>query len=308
MNRQEEFDQILQETRAGRTADLKLEAEGKRYIRRFIPEDRLILLGGGHIAVPLCKMAAMLDFSVTVVDDRPLFANYQRFPEAARVICNSFENAIESMQIRPTDYVCVITRGHRWDKECLQKILSGAYPSYLGMIGSRRRVAGLLGLLKEEGYEEEKLSAIHSPIGLKINAETPAEIAVSICAEMIQHRRSKQVETGEEILKRTDTDEELLYFLANNDVATAVMTVISSRGSTPAETGAIMAMDKIGRTKGTIGGGCGEAEVMTASRRILGTGESRIVQVDLTNDVAAEEGMVCGGTMTVQIEDIPIRK
>ena len=72
-------------------------------------------MGGGHIAVPLCAMASMLDFAVTVVDDRIAFANSERFPQAMRVICNSFAAGIESLQIRATDYVCVITRGHRWD-------------------------------------------------------------------------------------------------------------------------------------------------------------------------------------------------
>ncbi|MBO5497538.1 MAG: XdhC family protein, partial [Oscillospiraceae bacterium] len=146
-----EFAHILRETEAGRAASLEREAEGTRYLRRFVPEDRLILLGGGHIALPLCKMAAMLDFAVTVVDDRPAFANTGRFPEAARVVCDGFASALEKLQIRPTDYICVITRGHRWDGDCLRVILRGESPFYLGMIGSKRRVTGLLKLLEEEG-------------------------------------------------------------------------------------------------------------------------------------------------------------
>ena len=80
----QEFSRILRETAAGRAAALEREAEGTRWRRRFVPEDRLILLGGGHIALPLCNMAAMLDFAVTVVDDRPAFANTGRFPAAQR--------------------------------------------------------------------------------------------------------------------------------------------------------------------------------------------------------------------------------
>ena len=131
--------------------------DGVTYTRVFLPENRLIPLGGGHIAQPLCAIAAMLDFAVTVVDDRAVFANFERFPEAAQVICNSFSAAITGLDIRATDYVCVITRGHRWDGECLRQILSGTLPKYLGMIGSKRRVEGLLGVLSEEGFDPEAL-------------------------------------------------------------------------------------------------------------------------------------------------------
>lgn len=301
-----EFEHVLRETEAGRSASIERTAGGKRYVRRFIPEDRLILLGGGHIAVPLCRIASLLDFSVTVVDDRPRFANTGRFPDAAHVVCDRFETAIRDLKIRPTDYVCVITRGHRWDKECLQVILQGADPSYLGMIGSRRRVSGLLALLKEEGFDPERLAAIHTPIGLKIGAETPAEIALSICAEMVLHRRSHPEEEEEALLDRTDTDFGLLHFLAEGKAQGAMMMVLQTKGSTPVESGAIMAVDRIGNTYGTIGGGCGEADVMSMARRIAGTGETRVVEVDMTNEVAEEEGMVCGGIMQVLIEDLAV--
>ena len=165
MTIQEDFTRVLRETGAGRASEITKEIDGERYVRRFIPEDpedRLIILGAGHIALPLCRMSAMLDFAVTVVDDRPSFANRGRFPDAAQVVCDSFAKAIGDLKIRPTDYICVITRGHRWDGECLRQILQGEYPSYLGMIGSRRRVTGLLGLLREEGYDSEKLAATPS--------------------------------------------------------------------------------------------------------------------------------------------------
>ena len=175
---QEEFRPILEELEAGRSAVLHRTVDGVEYTRLFRPRERLILLGGGHIAQPLCRMAAMLDFDVTVVDDRPDFAAASRFPEAAHTVCDAFAAAIAALKLRESDYVCVITRGHRWDADCLRQILSGAMPSYLGMIGSRRRVAGLMRLLKDEGHDAEKLAAIHAPIGLAIGAVTPAEIAV----------------------------------------------------------------------------------------------------------------------------------
>ena len=112
------------------------------------------------------------------------------------------------------------------------------------------------------------------------------------------------METNAELLERADTDFALLRFLAEDPAPGALMTVLSTRGSTPVESGAIMAIDDTGRTFGTIGGGCGEAEVMTAARRLIGTGQTRIVEVDMSNDIAEEEGMVCGGRMRVLVEGI----
>lgn len=300
----QEFARVLCEAEAGRIASIERHVAGKRYVRRFDPGNRLILLGGGHIAVPLCTMASLLDFSVTVVDDRPSFANSSRFPMAAHVICNDFTSAIRELNIRPTDYICIITRGHRWDGDCLRAILPGIMPSYLGMIGSRRRVTGLLTLLAEEGFDEAWLNMIHTPIGLKIGAETPAEIAVSICAEMIQHRRSHSIEESDEVLDRTDTDFAMLHFLAEAHGPAALMMVISTHDSTPVKSGTIMAMERIGRSFGTLGGGCGEAEVMRVAREMIGTGGSQVVEIEMSNDIAGDEGMVCGGSMRVLVEDI----
>ena len=265
-------------------------------------------MGGGHIAVPLCAMASMLDFAVTVVDDRITFANSERFPQAAQVVCNSFAAGIENLHICATDYVCVITRGHRWDGECLRQILSGTLPNYLGMIGSKRRVEGLLNLLAEEGFDPEALNRIHAPIGLKINAQTPVEIAVSICGEMIAHRR-KYVRKDQRIsLDQTNTDYSMLQFLARSTQPKACALVLSSTGSTPVKPGAMMAIDALGNGYGTIGGGCSEAAVMVRARKIMGTGTSCVVQIDMTNEVAESEGMVCGGTMRVLLEDVVLSK
>lgn len=299
-----DFQQILDKLDQGETPTLTKTVEGESYTRVFLPENRLILLGGGHIAQPLCAMASMLDFAVTVVDDRISFANSERFPEASQVICNSFSRAIPDLSIRPTDYVCVITRGHRWDGECLRQILAGPFPSYLGMIGSKRRVAGLLDLLAEEGFPAADLARIHAPIGLKINAQTPAEIGVSICAELIAHRRLYVCRQKYSALTQTNTDYDMLRFLAGSSQPKACALVLSSTGSTPVKPGAIMGIDCLGNGYGTIGGGCSEAAIMARARRIMGTGQSCVVEIDMTNEVAESEGMVCGGTMRVLLEDI----
>jgi xanthine dehydrogenase accessory factor len=301
-----EFQDILEQVRAKGPAMRKFEAEGTEYVRYFRPRERLILLGGGHIAQPVCRYAADLGFSVTVVDDRPSFASHPRFPEAEEVLCDAFPAAIEQLDVSDRDYVCVITRGHRCDGDCLRAILAGAFPKYLGMIGSRRRVAGLLQLLEEEGFSRAALERIHAPIGLDIGALTVKEIAVSIVAQLIQVRRAglgRQAKSA--VLTAEDIDLPLLEFLTEYPGPKALMTVVETQGSTPVKSGAMMAVGQDCRTVGTIGGGCGESAVLRDAYRLMGTGQSRCVTVDMSSDMAAEEGMVCGGRMKVLIEDVP---
>ena len=303
-----EFEAIRAKLEGGESAELVREIEGRRYVRRFVPRERLILLGGGHVAQALSKMAVMLGFAVTVVDDRAAFANSERFPEAERIVCEAFEPAIRALAVRKSDYVCVLTRGHRWDAACLRELFTGTEPFYLGMIGSKRRVKGLFGALADEGFEAERLARVHAPIGAPIGAVTPEEIAVSICAQLIERRRAEpeaaETAPAEPALAQTNTDPALLRFLAEGGGKKALCLVLETRGSTPVGSGALMAVDAMGRGYGTVGGGCGEAAVMTRARTLLGTGGSAVMELDMTDDAAAEDGLTCGGTMRVYIEDV----
>lgn len=301
---QNEFARLLEELSAGREAVLRRTADGTDYTRVFAAPERLILLGAGHVSQAVAELAAKLDFAVTVVDDRPSFANSERFPDAEHIVVDDFASAIRALGVRVTDYVCVITRGHRCDGDCLRAILPGReMPFYLGMIGSRRRTSAQLQMLAEEGYDAERIRQIHTPIGLPIKALTPMEIAVSIVAELILTRRSRPVDPTR--LERTDADEAVLRFAADGGTPKAMLLVLESRGSTPAKTGSIMVVDRDGRSAGTVGGGCCEAEALRAAARLLRTGGSEVVFTDLTNEVAAEEGMACGGTMKILVEAIP---
>ena len=301
-----EFQDILTAVEAGREATLIRTVEGRVYTRRFLPPERLVLLGGGHVSLALYEAARRVDFAVSVADDRPAFANFTRFPEAKEVVCDSFENALPRLHIGAGDFVCVLTRGHRDDVTCVRYLLQGNEPRYLGMIGSRRRVKGLFDMLMEEGYDAERIGRVHAPIGLSIGAVTPAEIAVSICAELIAARHALPAEAG--LLPQQNTDPDALRFLADDTRPAALLLVLSTKGSTPVKGGALMGTDRLGNNAGTIGGGCGENEAILAARRLMGTGRSQVVTVDMTNDVAAMEGMVCGGTMDVLIEDLPVNK
>lgn len=279
--------------------------EGETLIVRepMMPQERLIVLGGGHIALPVCDFGARCGFAVTVCDDRPDFANRQRFPLAAEVICESFEKAIERLDIGPYDYVVIITRGHRHDADCLRAILPGRVPAYLGMIGSRRRTTGLLAMLREEGYDPDFIGRICTPIGLDIGAVTPGEIAVSILSEVIAYRRLPEHGDDLRCVNDSDLETDTLRYLAENDEPKAVVTILSTKGSTPREAGAKMAVSPLGKVTGSIGGGCSEGAVIRDAVRIIGTGRYMLMDIDMTGEVAEEDGMVCGGTMQVLIED-----
>lgn len=298
-----DFENILRRIHDGETAELTIETEGRTCRRLFRPAERLLLLGGGHIAQPLCDLGAKLGFAVTVADDRGEFAAPERFPAAAQTLCGPFPEVIRTFGVREEDYVCVITRGHRSDDVCIRSIFGGTQPKYLGMIGSRRRTGQMLALYRAEGMAPALIDSIHTPIGLSIGAVTPEEIAVSIAAELICVRRAKGPDIGSETLSDEDVNLEVLSRLAGPAPAAAVL-ILESRGSTPAKSGALMAVDAEGTITGTIGGGLGEFEAAKAARALVGTGQSRLLHFAMDHSVAAAEGMACGGAITVYISDM----
>lgn len=269
-----------------------------------LPQERLIILGGGHIAAPLCAFGAQCGFQTYVVDDRPDFANGQRFPLAAQVICREFADALDSLHITGWDYVVIVTRGHRHDADCLRRVLSGTAPAYLGMIGSRRRVSAQMELLKQEGFPQERLDRVCTPIGLPIGGVTPSEIAVSILAEVIAHKRLPQYAAARPLSGETDLEVSVLAYLARDPGPKALVTILEARGSSPRGAGAKMAVRPDGTITGTIGGGYSEAAAIRAAVSLIGTGGCRIMEFDMSGQVAENDGMVCGGTVTVLIEDV----
>ncbi len=150
----------------------------------------LIIAGAGHVAVPLAAVAALCDFTVTVLDDRPQYANAQRFPAADRVIAGPFREELRKLRgdrpaFDPATCLVLVTRGHQHDVDLLLEVLDDPL-AYIGMIGSRRRIRAVYELLeRERGIPRAKFDRVHAPIGLDIGAQTPAEIAVAILAEMI---------------------------------------------------------------------------------------------------------------------------
>jgi len=150
---------------------------------------KLIVVGAGYIVVLLAKIAKVLDFHVTVIDDRLLYANRERFPDADEVLVGDMAQMLKEMTITPSCYIVLITRGHKYDEPCLREIIH-SQAKYIGMIGSRRRIKACFQRFRdEEKIAEEMIERVYAPIGLDIATETPAEIALSILGEVIKVRR-----------------------------------------------------------------------------------------------------------------------
>ncbi len=150
---------------------------------------KVIIVGAGHLAIPLVKFARILGFHITVLDDRVMYANRERFPDADDVLVGDMAETLRGLEITPQTYVVLITRGHQFDEPCLREIIHKP-AKYIGMIGSKRRIkACFIRFRDEDGIPEELLKRVYAPIGLDIKAESPEEIALSIIAEMVKVRR-----------------------------------------------------------------------------------------------------------------------
>ncbi|HAW90802.1 MAG: XdhC family protein [Gemmatimonadota bacterium] len=183
------------------------------YVEVHYPQPDLVIVGAGHIAQPLCSMGALMGFRVIVVDDRPDFATRERFPEAERIVRVDFMDPFADIPIHSTSHIVLVTRGHKYDFECLRHLLkTEVEPPYVGMIGSRRRIRAAFSQLQGEGMPKDRLSRVRAPVGLDIGAETPVEIAVAVAAEIVlQWRGGTGVPLAEQerILERFFKESEL---------------------------------------------------------------------------------------------------
>ncbi len=148
------------------------------------------IFGGGHVSQKLAPLAVMAGFGLVVADDRPEWANRQRFPQAREIWNRPLEKVLDGEDLGPQAYIVIVTRGHLYDKEVLAQALR-QNAAYVGMIGSKRKRAMIYQALAQEGFSAEQLNAVHSPIGLAIGAETPEEIAISIAAELVAVRSAR---------------------------------------------------------------------------------------------------------------------
>lgn len=296
------YDKISLAIGTGKLQLLHIEQNKALLIEPFLPKPRLIVFGGGHIAKPLSEFAARVGFSVTVVDDRPFFANAERFPKADKVLCEDFKKSFDILKLKKTDYVVIVTRGHRHDDVVLRQALKHEL-SYIGMIGSKRRVGAMKQELLEEGFEKVKLDLVNAPIGIDIGAITPDEIAISIVSQLISYKNKSTIDKFGKDLVLPELDMEVAEKMSEDtSQPKALITILSSKGSVPRKAGAKMVAYFDGRTIGSIGGGCSEAEVLSKAKTLMLEKGFLIQAVDMTGEVAEAEGMVCGGTMEVLVE------
>lgn len=315
-------------------------------------DKRMVVCGGGHVSVAVIRIARMLGFQVTALEDRPKFADDAVRAGAMEVICGPFSGELEKIEGDADTFFVIATRGHRYDLTCLEKIAEKPH-AYIGMVASRRRVKIVRETLIGNGSDPEVISRVHSPVGLDIGARTPEEIAVAIMAEIIEVKNRTGLCEGypEEIRKavretadsapdveyencpssekkREDTCEPegsapgaepedcsspgRAWEAAGGPEGSAwkaslvLATIVGRKGSVPRETGAKMLIFPDGRTVGTVGGGCMEAEILGCARQLIqkGVPGQRMCRVDMTGEEAEEEGMACGGVMDVFLETL----
>jgi xanthine dehydrogenase accessory factor len=161
-------------------------------VEPVLAAESLFIFGAGHVAQPTARLAALVGFGVRIVDDRPEFANAQRFPEAEQIrVAAEFGQAFDGLDIDSNTYIVIVTRGHVHDQTVLiQALRTGA--GYIGMIGSRSKRDHIFAALLKQGFTQSDLERVHCPIGLPIGAETPEEIALSITAELVQARAQRR--------------------------------------------------------------------------------------------------------------------
>jgi xanthine dehydrogenase accessory factor len=159
------------------------------FVEPVLPQPSAFIFGAGHISKSLCKVAGMAGFRTTVVDDREMFANRERFPDADEVIAAEYEQVFPSLEVNETGYLVIVTRGHRDDMRILKWAIQTP-ARYIAMIGSKRKVISVIKELEKEGIPRQAFERVFAPMGLEIGAITPEEIAVAVVAEMIAIRRN----------------------------------------------------------------------------------------------------------------------
>ena len=245
----------------------------------FCPQPKLFICGGGHVAKEVAALAAHLDFSVTVMDDREDLANRDRFPTAEKIICDSYDHL--GRYLEPDACYVVVTPDHKADLQCVRTILPTKY-RYLGMIGSRKKVAATFENLRIAGFSDTQIQSILAPIGLSIGAVTPAEIAISILAQIIQEKNKNHAASVDKALLEIKEPGMLCI-------------IVEKQGSAPRSVGSMMFVGK-DFVLGTIGGGEPEYLAISQARESC---EFSIKELILNNRSTNGLDMICGGTVTV---------
>src|SRR3989442_4823496 len=195
----------LDALRQGTARTVVLDEETELLVEPVMSKPRLVIVGGGHVGLAIAKLGAQLEYDVSVIDDRAEFATRERFPGASEVVNMDMVRALETMPIGWNSFVIICTRGHKLDSHCLRAaVKTGA--RYVGLLGSKRKTILIAQMLRDEGVSEERIRAVQAPIGLDLGGRTPAEIALSVLAELSLERYGgpgKTLPLSDELFERT---------------------------------------------------------------------------------------------------------
>lgn len=262
----------------------------ERNIEMLAPSPRLIILGAGHIGQILCEIAHLAGFGVVVYDDRSEFVTRERFSHADGLICDKFQAIREHLTEGTSDYYVILTHGHVCDEECARIVLLREY-TYLGMIGSKAKVAAVREHLQKDGYPKEKVDSMYAPIGLKIGGNTPGEIAVSIVAQLVFIKNQEH---------RMEFNSDIGDWIAGESHTGIMVTISQQEGSVPGKQGSRMFVRPNQSTIGTIGGGALE---LTAIKEAMTITRITKKHYELSENPGGV-GMACQGSVEVLFEPV----
>ncbi len=276
------------------------ETGGERVFSELLgSEKKIVICGAGHVSISVIRIAKMIGFHVTAIDDRAEFVRNALDNGADEGICSGFEEALAGIAGDQDTFFIIVTSNHRADSECLLNIVNKPH-AYIGMIGSRRKVGMVKQMLADAGIAQDIIDSVHTPIGLDIGAETPEEIAVAIMAEIIEVKSKNRKSSG--------IPADVMKVLQSDERGAAVMaTIVSKQGSSPRNTGTRMLVSEDGSITETIGGGMAEARIMERAVEMLAANKNGPVRpvmmhVDMTGETVEDEKSICGGAVEVLLE------
>jgi xanthine dehydrogenase accessory factor len=190
--------------RAGTARTTALEEGSELLVEPIVAKPHLVVVGGGHVGLALARLAHGLEYEVTVIDDRPEFASRERFPEGVEVVRADMVEALGTLSIGWNAFIVVATRGHKLDAQCLRAAIQ-TRARYVGLLGSKRKTILIERMLREEGLAEDRIRSVHAPVGLDLGGRTPAEIALSVLAELSMERyggSGRPLRLGDDLYER----------------------------------------------------------------------------------------------------------
>ena len=281
------------------TATGFLTLDGQRvFAERFGAVPQLVVCGGGHVAVALVKQAKLLGLPVLAIDDREDFAQQLRAAGADTVLCAPFAQALQNVSGGAETYFAVLTRSHVFDLDCLTRILQKP-AAYVGMMGSRGRAALVRRQLLETGLDSQRVESLCAPIGLAIGAQTAAEIALSILAQIVQVKNARPQTEGYPIALL-----DAMVQAENARTPAVLATIVGRHGSTPREEGSKMLVLPDGSAVGSVGGGIMEYRTQQLARELLEPGAAPCRLAAFTTEGASDAAAIaaCGGSMEVFLQ------